>query len=271
MGYVQMSTGFRGGGFGPRPANSLQVAAFDPEYIDSFEVGVKSDWLDGRLRFNGDVYYMINSDKQQPTQECAPCSPPDPVQVAWFRTVNTGESRNWGVEGEILAEPVERLRIDFSLGYQNYLVTDLGTAAGLFIYVPQTTPDAAIRGDVMYSPRTPEWNLGLGLQYEFMVGARGASLIPRLDYTWQDDIWFTTNPVAGIVNPEDGRQPAYGVVNARATWTAPDSAWSASIYALNLTDEYYFYGKLSLLGNSGREQGNPAPPREVGFSFRYNF
>ena len=271
MGYTALSTGFRGGGFGPRPANSLQVAAFDPEYIDSAEIGVKSDWLDGRLRFNGDVYYMVNSDKQQPTQECAPCSPPDPVQVAWFRTVNTGESRNWGVEAEILAEPVESLRIDFSLGYQNYLVTDLGTAVGLFINVPQTSPDPAIRGDVMYSPRTPEWNLGVGMQYEFMVGNRGASLIPRFDYTWQDDIWFTTNPVAGIVNPEDGRQPAYGVLNARATWTAPDTAWSASVYALNLTDEYYFYGKLSLLGNSGREQGNPAPPREVGFSFRYNF
>jgi iron complex outermembrane receptor protein len=193
MGYTALSTGFRGGGFGPRPANSLQVAAFDPEYIDSFEVGVKSDWADGRLRFNGDVYYMINSDKQQPTQECAPCNPPDPVQVAWFRTVNTGESRNWGVEAEIMAEPVERLRIDFSLGYQNYLVTDLGTAAGLFIYVPQTSPDASIRGDVMYSPRTPEWNLGLGMQYEFMVGRRGASLIPRFDYTWQTTSG-STNP-----------------------------------------------------------------------------
>ena len=38
------------------------------------------------------------------------------------------------------------------------------------------------------------------------------------------------------------------------------------MYGLNLTDEYYFYGKLSLLGNSGREQGNPAPPREMGLS-----
>ena len=49
------------------------------------------------------------------------------------------------------------------------------------------------------------------------------------------------------------------------------SAWSTSAYALNLTDEYYFYGKLSLLGNSGREQGNPAPPREVGMNVRFNF
>jgi hypothetical protein len=38
-----------------------------------------------------------------------------------------------------------------------------------------------------------------------------------------------------------------------------------------LTNEYYFFGKLSLLGNSGREQGNPAPPREVGVNLRFNF
>lgn len=267
MGYAQYSTGFRGGGFGPRPANEFQVAAFDPEYTDNFEIGIKSDWLDNRLRFNGDIYYMETTDRQQATQTCAPCAP---VVVAWFRTVNTGESRNWGVEAEILAEPVDSFRIDFSMGYQNYLVTDLGTSVGLFDYVPQTAPDASIRGDVMYSPRTPEWNFGLGMEYTFNVG-NGATLVPRFDYTWQDDIWFATNPVAGIVNPQDGRQPAYGVVNARVTWTNPDASWSVSAYAINLTDEYYFYGKLSLLANSGREQGNPAAPREMGLNFRYNF
>ncbi|HUQ53745.1 MAG TPA: TonB-dependent receptor [Gammaproteobacteria bacterium] len=268
MGYVQLSTGFRGGGFSPRPANALQLTAFQPEFIDNFEVGVKTDWLDGRLRFNGDVYYMKNRDKQQAIADCAPCAP---TRVNSFPTVNTGESRNWGLEGEILAEPVDNLRIDFSLGYQDYKVTDLGRSSGIFITVPDTTGDPSIRGDVLYSPRTPEWNVGLGISYPFRVGSRGATLTPRFDYTWQDDIWFTTNPVAGIVTEEDGRQPAYGVLNARVTWDAPNTMWSASAYALNLTDEYYFYGKLSLLGNSGREQGNPAPPREVGVSIRFNF
>jgi iron complex outermembrane recepter protein len=267
-GYVQLSTGFRGGGFSPRPANQLQLASFQPEFIDNFEVGVKSDWLNHRLRFNGDVYYMVNSDKQQAIADCAPCTP---VRVNSFPTVNTGESRNWGVEAEILAEPVDRLRIDFSLGYQNYLVTDLGRSSGIFITVPNTSPDASIRGEVLYSPRTPKWNMGLGISYKFNVGTRGTTLTPRLDYTWQDDIWFTTNPVAGIVNHEDGRQPAYGVLNGRVTWDIPASKWQFSIYGRNLTDEYYFFGKLSLLGNSGREQGNPAPPRELGASVRFNF
>jgi len=267
MGYVQMSTGFRGGGFSPRPANALQLTSFQPEFIDNFEVGVKTDWLDRRLRFNGDVYYMKNTDKQQAIADCAPCTP---TRVNSFPTVNTGESRNWGVEGEILAEPVDNLRIDFSLGYQNYKVTDLGQSTGIFITVPETSGDPSIRGDVLYSPRTPEWNMGLGMEYQFQVG-NGATLTPRFDYTWQDDIWFTTNPVAGIVNEQDGRQPAYGVLNGRVTWVASNTSWSTTLYALNLTDEYYFYGKLSLLGNSGREQGNPAPPREVGLSVRFNF
>jgi iron complex outermembrane receptor protein len=267
MSYVALSTGFRGGGFGPRPANSDQVAAFSPEFIDNFEIGVKTDWLDGRLRFNGDIYLMENTDKQQAAQTCGPCAP---VVVAWFRTVNTGESRNWGIEAEILAEPIDNLRIDFSLGYQQYKVTDVGSAAGLLIRVPLTAPDPSIRGDIFFSPRTPEWNTGLGISYQFQVG-NGATLVPRFDYTWQDDIWFASNPVAGIVNEQDGRQPAYGVLNGRVTWTAPDASWSVSGYGLNLTDEYYFYGKLSLLANSGREQGNPAPPRELGMSFRYNF
>ena len=268
MGYAQISTGFRGGGFGPRPANALQVAAFDPEYVDNFEIGVKSDLFDHRLRLNADIYFMKNTDKQQPTQECAPCAP---VPVAWFRTVNTGESRNNGLELEAMWEPIDNLRIDGSFGYQDYKVTDLGKSTGLFITVPNTALDASIRGDVLYSPRTPKYNSAFGIQYKFRVGGQGATLTPRLDWTWQDDIWFTTNPVAGIVNPEDGRQPAYSLINARVTWEAPSSRWSLAAYVLNLTDEYYFWGKLSLLGNSGREQGNVAPPREWGASLRYNF
>ena len=111
----------------------------------------------------------------------------------------------------------------------------------------------------------------IGIEYRFQVGTQGATLTPRLDYTWQDDISLASNPVAGIVNKEDGRQSAYGVLNGRITWTAPSSAWTFSAYGLNLTNEYYFFGKLSLLGNSGREQGNAAPPREVGVNLRFNF
>ena len=267
-GYVQLSTGFRGGGFSPRPANALQLASFQPEFIDNFEVGVKSDWLNHRLRFNGDVYYMVNSDKQQAIADCAPCTP---VRVNSFPTVNTGESRNWGIEAEILAEPVDNLRIDFSLGYQNYLVTDLGRSSGIFITVPNTSPDASIRGEVLYSPRTPKWNTGLGISVQVQRGHEGhdADAPARLHLAGRHLVHYESR--RGHREPR-GRATA-GIW--RIEWAGHLGHSGVQVvvlgYGQNLTDEYYFYGKLSLLGNSGREQGNPAPPRELGVNVRFNF
>ena len=124
MGYVQLATGFRGGGFSPRPANALQLTSFQPEFIDSFEVGVKTDWLDRRLRFNGDVYYMVNTDKQQAIADLRA------VRADARELVPDREHRRVAQLGRRGRDPrraVDNLRIDFSLGYQNYKVTDLGT------------------------------------------------------------------------------------------------------------------------------------------------
>ncbi len=269
MGYVQLSTGFRGGGFSPRPANALQLTSFQPEFIDNFEVGVKTDWLDGRLRFNGDIYYMKNTDKQQGIADCAPCTP---TRVNSFPTVNTGESRNWGIEardpGRADRESADRLlaRLPELQGHGSRHARPASSSRY------RTRPAIRRFAATCCTRRARRSGTrGSVSSISSKSAARGATLTPRLDYTWQDDIWFTTNPVAGIVNEEDGRQPAYGVLNARVTWDAPDSAGPSPPTRLNLTDEYYFYGKLSLLGNSGREQGNPAPPREVGVNLRFNF
>ncbi len=43
MTYALYSVGFRGGGFGPRPSNALQLASFQPEDLDNYEIGFKSE------------------------------------------------------------------------------------------------------------------------------------------------------------------------------------------------------------------------------------
>ena len=47
MTYAQVSTGFKGGGINPRPFNPAQVLPFGPETLTAYEVGFKSDLLDG--------------------------------------------------------------------------------------------------------------------------------------------------------------------------------------------------------------------------------
>ena len=249
MTYALYSVGFRGGGFGPRPSNALQLSSFEPEDLDNYEIGVKSELFDRRVRLNGDVFYSLYTNQQIGVQDCLPCTP---VRVPWFRTINTGKSRIWGVEAELNAQPVEGLQIEASLGYINYLLTEFEGIA-LRPYLPN--------GDRYYPNRTPKWNYGVGVQYEFPIGEAG-SLRPRLDWNHQSKIYF--NNSAGI-------QDAYGLLSARLTWESSDEKWSASLYGTNLTDEEYFDGKLALQAALGREQGNIAAPRQWGLSFRRSF
>lgn len=129
-------------------------------------------------------------------------------------------------------------------------------------------------GKRCYSPRTPEFTGGLGVQYG--IPMLGGTLTPRLDVTYQSKIYFTTNN--GCLSTTSdlgcgvyGAQDALTLLNGRLTWMAPDRDWEFALYGRNLADETYFNGKLSLVGFFGREQGNVAAPRELGFTVKRNF
>ncbi|RZA14765.1 MAG: TonB-dependent receptor, partial [Proteobacteria bacterium] len=70
MVYFQFATGFKGGGISPRPYFPQQIRGFGPEKLKSYEVGLKTEMLDRRLRFNGAAFYMDYSDYQATPQVC---------------------------------------------------------------------------------------------------------------------------------------------------------------------------------------------------------
>ncbi len=65
--YVSWQKGFRGGGFNSRPASAAQVTSFNPEDLNSYEVGLKSEWFERRLRVNLAAFYVKYTDMQLPT------------------------------------------------------------------------------------------------------------------------------------------------------------------------------------------------------------
>ncbi|MEP7311703.1 MAG: TonB-dependent receptor [Pseudomonadota bacterium] len=273
MTYVKYATGFKGGGFSPRPSDTLQTAPFKPEKLKTFEVGAKSELFDRRMRLNGAFFTSEYSDQQTFVQQCEPGTGPGLVVqpgttvpcVNWFRTFNGGKSRIWGLEGELQAEPVQDLRIEASFGYVRNKVTD-NQGSSLF-------EGSSCNGDDCLAPRTPEFSGGLGVQYSF--AAAGGTLTPRLDMTYQSQIYFVTNngcfapnAAAGCGN---GGQEALTLLNGRLTWATADRNWEVAAYGRNLTDKAYFNGKLSLVGFFGREQGNVGAPREYGLTVKKNF
>jgi iron complex outermembrane receptor protein len=248
MTYLKYATGFKGGGFSPRPATSLQTEPFEPEKLKTLELGAKSELLERRVRLNGAVFFSRYLNQQTFAQQL------DASGANWFREVNAGKARLWGLEGELLAEPVNGLRIEASFGYLNYNLYDNEENELLL-------EGNSCDGRRCYSPRTPKYNGALGLQYSFASSM--GSITPRVDVQNQSTIYFTTN--------NQGVQDALTLVNGRVTWQSESEQWEVALYGDNLTDEGYFNGKLSLVGFFGREQGNPGLPRTWGISFKRNF
>jgi iron complex outermembrane receptor protein len=201
------------------------------------------------VRLNGALFFSKYKDQQTFAQQL------DANNQNWFREINAGKADIWGVELDLLAEPVPNLRIEGTLGYLNYELVD---NEGNELLIEGDGCD----GETCYSPRTPEWTGAIGMQYAFGMSP-GGSITPRLDAVYQSKIYFTTN--------NQGPQDAYTVLNGRITWVSPDSTWEVALIGQNLTDEEYFNGKLSLVGFFGREQGNPGTPRTWGLQFERNF
>ncbi len=286
MTYAEYSTGFRGGGFSPRPNDALQVTPFGPEDVKNYELGFKSELFERRVRLNADIFYMTDDGQQNFKSDCAPCAP----FVPWFHAVNAGDSTNEGFEVELQARPVEGLQIDSSLGYLRYRLK--ANEAQRTVLLCTTFAD----GTPCPQTRAPKWTFSAGVQYKIPVGTVG-SLTPRLDVQATSRIYFATFsdtcsvavapgaacpaadivppplPTGGLTNPAGGLgyQPGYMLLNGRLTWASADDKWSASLLVTNLTNKAYFYGKLALYALLGREQGNIAPPRQWLVTVRRDF
>ncbi|MCP4322261.1 MAG: TonB-dependent receptor [Alteromonadales bacterium] len=65
MTYFSYSQGFRSGGWVGRAAVDFNIGTYEPEVLDSFEAGFRSEWLDNTLRLNATVFYMDYKDKQE--------------------------------------------------------------------------------------------------------------------------------------------------------------------------------------------------------------
>jgi iron complex outermembrane recepter protein len=125
--YGSVSTGYRSGGF-----NASSALAYNPEDITAYEVGVKSEWLDRRLRLNLAGFYYDYQDLQV-------TSPRELNGRIQAFTQNAAEATIWGLELEALIRPSRFFSVDISLGYLNSEFGDFSsidnicTAAGLTV------------------------------------------------------------------------------------------------------------------------------------------
>jgi iron complex outermembrane receptor protein len=253
MTYIQYSTGYKSGGFNPRPLTRAQVTTFQPEKLTAYEIGLKSEWLDHRLRANVAGFISDYKDLQLPVATV------DPVTKSpAFLTESVGAARIEGVELELQGRPAQGLNFNASLGYLHYHARDLGGAA----YNAVKNPSGPTLADV--PALTPTWKGNLGVEYNLPLGQIG-TVTPRLDYTYQSKVF--NDPQDEAISAQAG----YGIANARLTWDSSQGGWQLSLFVSNLTDKVYYSTIRNLLSTYDVVEGQPGRPREYLFSVKKSF
>ena len=195
MVYGQIATGYKAGGNNARPFFPSQLNAFQPETLDSYEVGFKTT-LGGNVRMNAAIFWNDYVDIQLPTTSCT-WAPPG-QQTPCASQNNVGDADVWGIEFETEWHPTDSLMIDASVQHAGLRVSTI---------IPGAT--AVTLG--MITPYTPETKVSIGMQNRFSLGG-GGTLTPRLDVNYTDEMY--SNAVNAPTNFIDD----VTLVNARLTW-----------------------------------------------------
>ena len=265
--YVSVSTGFRGGGFNPRPFNALQINKFQPEKLTEYEAGIKSDWFEHKLRANVAVFWGDYKNLQLNSQTT------DSTGTPYTGIQNIGGANIKGAELEVEARPVGGLSMTASVGYTDFKYKDLGNAVAC-TSVAHPIPAPAVNanctpGNPSYSDRPagqPKLKANVGLAYEFLIPGSG-SVTPRLDATYQDTVY------ADVVNQTPGAIiPGRTLLNGRLQWEAADGKWSVAALGTNLANKQYLVSIFDLRAfGEGQESGQPGRPREWAVNLKYKF
>ncbi len=243
--FVTYSEGFRSGGYNGRGTTPDTFGPYDPEEVQSIEAGIKTDWLDDRLRFNATVFFTDYENKQEDVVFPATGGTTVTlVQNAATATIN-------GVEFELTAIPTDGLTLGANVGFLD-AGFDEWTVPGLN-GLPVDKSDFELR-------RAPDLTIGLNGLYEREL-ANGDFLVFTANYNWRDDYYVNANTITThntVINRPVGLNEAYGLLDASINY---ETDWiRVSLYGKNLTDEDFFLHVLDVGTNfNGGPNGQPIP------------
>ncbi|MBL8270646.1 TonB-dependent receptor [Steroidobacter sp.] len=268
MSYLSYAKGYKGGGFNlyrERTGNFLLSAGvaggpvvdrdthFNKETVDSYELGVKTQWADNSLLLNGAVFYQDYTDFQLNT-----------FTGLQFVVTSLPQVVSKGVDLDFVwFTPFEALSFQGGITYADTTIEDFGTAGGLFR--PERKDDTL--------SFAPEYSASLSATYEQPVGS---SLLFRGNIGAR----YTSEYNTGSNLDPRKMQDAMTLVNARIGLGADDEKWMVELWALNVTDEDYYQVLFdaTLQGSStapGASQstlnGFLGAPRTYGVTARFKF
>ena len=275
--YASYSRGYRGGTFnGLSYTTASQVYFVEPEFVDAYEAGFKTRWLDDHLQLNGAVFYYDYEQQQGQVVD----------QTATANLISLdGEIKGLELEAKYIA--TDSLRINASVGVLDSEYDDTGNcpetpvltgyppqqgsclASGAgninvggneFPFAAELTFNTSVEWDVAdTSLGMLTWYFDANYTGEFNYDSFG-------NYDYVNGSTNSRNLAPGVFHEGEGE---YWISNSRLTLASQD--YDISLWIKNISDKtYYPYGinLETLFGNSYRVR---AQPRTYGLEVKYRF
>lgn len=201
LGYVSYNRGFKSGGFNTDTPTDPPYA---PEKIDAYETGIKSTFLDDRLRLNSAAFFYDYKNIQVVR-----------YVVGATRIVNGAAAHLYGLDLDAVVAPTESLRVTGALSLLHARFTSF-PGATMSVLSPfggniQSATDA--KGHQI--PYAPSVTFSLGANYTIPVSSGNI----QLDATYYFNGGFYTEPDNFL------HQGSYNILNASITWNLP-TTWN---------------------------------------------
>jgi iron complex outermembrane receptor protein len=244
--YGSWSRGFRSGGFNGRPTSLEEVGGYNPERLDSYELGLKGEF-DGILTVGLAGFYNQYRDQQLLISTISPAT-----GLIVVRTENAGRSRIYGLEFEAGLKLTPRLRIDGSLGildakYQQYTSVIAGVPTDVSFRTPKQAP--SLSGS-------------LGVGYTLPLGDT-AKAVFRVDTAWR------TKAFIDVENTPELAAKEHALVNASATFDLPINGVSLRLAVDNLTNQRIVTAGYDARGSFGFVEAYFNEPRRYWVTLAY--
>ncbi|WP_176594685.1 TonB-dependent receptor [Sphingobium sp. EM0848] len=239
MGYISYNRGLKSGGFPLVTAANLP--GYSPEKLDAYEVGLKTQFLGGRVRINAAAYLYKFKDIQVTR-----------ITDGGNVVANAAAATMKGLDVDLDVKVSDRFNVYAAMGYLDGRYDDYKTAV---FYIPRPTGGVtAVRDQDATGNRTiysPKLSASGGMNYRIPTGSG--------DITLDGFVQFVDDQYVGPSNLF--KLPAYATANASIGWTSANERFGIKLWARNITNSYYFVQVLESTPGIFRA---PAPPRTWG-------
>lgn len=257
--YALYSEGFRPGGVNRNRGAPKLPPGYDADFLLNYEIGLKSQWADGRLQVNAVAFFQDWEDYQLEVVDPSnvPCAedPTPPCGQPWQKGVtNVGNASSDGVELQVEAAPSDGLSIR-------------ANATWLSSEIKDEVPGLDDIGPGSKLPFAPEFKGSVYAQYNW-----GASLLGSEEMFIQASfthVGSSLNQVQAFVGGPTPQIKMESYDTSSLKFGLVGSDWEANIFVNNLTDERgQLYHDITDFENFfGRQRTSVIRPREIGVRF----